>query len=248
MTARHALAALSLSVTAPAAGQAPEAAPQIDVPADTQITPATGWPLRVRTAGPTRVTVLLAPVAPDAAPLHLETQVVRDARTFWPLHGANDASLEPGIYRLLVVTQDSASGHRATRVRVLAIERLATDTQAHPPVLDRRTFLPESAYVVSRRPGFLLIAGIGVAALATAWTFEEDRGLSPITLAVPGAMAVGGLVGFLKGRHVPHPAPANAAHNQRLVDDDLAARRAIAGANARALAAATWRIRVLDQP
>lgn len=221
---------------------------RLDVPADTLLAPAARWPLRITSSGTTQVTVMLAPIAPDTPPLSVETKLVRGVATFWPLRDRPGAPLEPGAYRLMVVTQDSATGLERVRVRVLVVERMAADTQLHPPALDRAAFLPETTHAVVRRPGFLLIAGIGMATLATAWTFEDDQGISPITVAVPGALAVGGVIGFLKGRPVAQPVPANVAHNRRLVDDDLTARQVIAGTNARALADATWRIRVVDQP
>jgi len=101
--------------------------------------------------------------------------------------------------------------------------------------------------VTIRRPGYLLIAGIGAASLAMAVTFDEGA-VSPITIAIPSALALGGLIGFLRGRTVTEVVPENAAHNRQLVNADIAARQAIAGANARALAGATLRIRVVDQP
>lgn len=222
--------------------------PRIELPADTLLAPAARWPLRVTTEGTTLVTVMLAPIAPDTPPLSVESRLVRGTATFLPLHAAGGAPLEPGVFRLTVVTQDSASGRESARVRVLVVERMAVDTQVHPPALDRTVFLPESTHAVVRRPGFLLIAGIGVASLATAWSFEQDKGISPITVVVPSALAVGGIIGFLKGRPVTHVAPANVVHNRRLVDDDLAARGAIAGTNARTIAGAAARIRVIDQP
>lgn len=221
---------------------------RIDVPADTLLLPAARWPLRVTSVGTTQVTVMLAPIAPDTPPLSVETRLVRGVETFWPLRDRAGAPLEPGAYRLMVVTQDSATGLERVRVRVLVVERTAADTLVHPPTLDRAAFLPETTRAVARRPGFLLIAGIGVASLATAWTFDGDQSISPITVAVPGALAVGGLIGFLKGRPVAQAVPANVVHNRRLVDDDLTARRAIAGTNARAVAGAAWRVRVVDQP
>lgn len=236
------------AASSPLAGQTTVARSPLPLPADTTVSPIGRWPLRVNLAGTTLVTVVLAPVAPDAPPIHFESQLVRSVHTFWPLRGPTGEAIEPGIYRLSVVTQDSASGEEATRVRVLAVDRIAADTQAHPPALDRAMFLPESAFVVTRRPGFLLIAGIGLAALATTWTFQEDEVVSPITVVVPGALAIGGLIGFLKGRGAWRPHPANRAHNRQLIADDLSTRGAIAGANARAVAAATWRIRVIDQP
>ena len=230
------------------ASQAVAQHPRLDVSADTSLTPVARWPLRIAAAGTTHVTVMLAPITPDTPPLSVETKLVRGAETFWPLRGRAGAPLDPGPYRLVVVTQDSATGLEQVRVRVLVVERMIADTQAHPPALDRTAFLPESSHAVVRRPGFLLIAGIGVATLATAWSFDEDQAISPVTVAVPGALAVGGLVGFLKGRPVSQPLPANVLHNRRLVDDDLATRRDLAGSNARAVASATWRVRVVDQP
>jgi hypothetical protein len=242
------LAIGSACVAAPLAGQSPASRIAVTVSTDTSVAQTTHWPVRIRTSGTALVSVMLAPVAPDTPPLHLESRLIHDGETFWPLHGPGGEPLEPGIYRLLVTSQDSASGEEATRIRVVAVERAAADTQAHPPALDRAAFLPETTSVKTRRPGFLLIAGIGVASLATAWTFQEDEALSPITIAIPAAMAIGGLVGFLRGRTVTEEMPANAAHNRALVDADMAARQAIVSANARARAAATLRIRVLDQP
>ena len=221
--------------------------PDVTLPADTFLTDATHWPLRIQTAGTMLVTVFLAPVAPDTPPLHVESRLVSRDETFWPLHGPSGAPLKAGIYRLHVVAQDSASGQEASRVRVIAVERSRTDTQPYPPALDRSAFLPESTRVTTRRPGFLLIAGIGVATLATAMTFEEGS-VSPITIVIPSALAVGGLIGFLRGRTVTQVVPENAAHNRQLVTADVAARQAIASANARALAGATLRIRILDRP
>jgi hypothetical protein len=242
-----ALLAAALRAGVPLAAQAPPA-PVLEAPADTSLTPATRWPLRVRTARTTLITVMLAPLAPDAPPLRIESRLVRQVETFWPLQLPGGAALEPGFYRLQIVAQDSASGAEASRVRVLAIEQVAADTQRHPPALDGAAFLPESTVVTQRRPGFLLIAGIGVASLATAWSFQDGDAFSPITIAVPAGLAVGGLVGFLKGRAQTQAVPDNVAHNRRLVDEDVAARQAIVGANARVREAAAARVRILDQP
>lgn len=241
------LAFAYLCAATPLAGQLPAVRPDVTLPADTVLTDATHWPLRIQTAGTTLVTVFLAPVAPDRPPLHVESRLVRRDETFWPLHGRDGAPLASGIYRLHVVAQDSATGQEAGRVRVIAVERAETDTEPHPPALDRSAFLPESTTVTSHRPGFLLIAGIGVASLATAVTFEEGS-ISPITIVIPGALALGGLIGFLRGRTVTEVVPENAAHNRQLVKADIAARQAIASANAQTRAGATLRIRVVDQP
>lgn len=240
------LFACPFSAAVPLAAQAPQ--PIIEAPTDTSLTPATKWPLRVRTAGTTLITVMLLPLTPDTPPLRIESRLVRHVDTFWPLQLASGAPIEPGFYRLQVVAQDSASGAETSRVRVLAIEQVAADTQRHPAALDGAAFLPESTVVTERRPGFLLIAGIGAVSLATAVSFQDGETFSPITIAVPAGLAVGGLVGFLKGRSQMQAVPDNVAHNRRLVDEDVAARQAIMGANARARLAAAARVRILDQP
>ena len=247
MCRRGSLAIGCLCAATPLAGQVPVVRPDMTLPADTVLTNATHWPLRIQTAGTVLVTVFLAPVTPDTPPLHVESRLVSRDETFWPLHGPNGAPLKAGIYRLVVVAQDSASGQEASRVRVIAVERARIDTQPHPPALESSAFLPESTRVTTHRPGFLLIAGIGVATLATAMTFE-DGSVSPITIVIPSALAIGGLIGFLRGRTVTEVVPANAAHNRQLVSADVVARQAIASANARAVAAATLRIRVVDHP
>ena len=229
------------------AAQLPAANTEVTHPVDTVLPTAAQWPLRVRTSTPTLVSVLLAPVAPDAAPLRVESLLVQSDTTFLPLQGPARAPLQPGIYRLQWTSQDTLSGERTSRVRVIAVDKSTVDTQPHPPSLDRRAFLPETTWVRTHRPGFLIIAGIGVATLATAWTFEEDE-VSPITIAIPAALAVGGLIGYVRGKTVAELNAENVAHNRRLVADDVAARQAIAGANARARAGTTVRVRVVDQP
>jgi hypothetical protein len=226
---------------------APPAPPAIAVSVDTSLAQAAQWPLRISTSGTTRVTVLLAPVAPDAPPFYREARLVRATETFLPLQGVAGTPLESGIYRLQVVSEDSASGVEISRVRVLAVERAKVDTQAYPPALDRGSFLPETTWVKTRRPGYLLIAGIGVASLATSWSMQ-DESISPITIAVPATLAIGGLVGFVRGKTVAQPMTANTRHNRDLVTADVASRQAVASANARARADASVRIRVVDQP
>ena len=230
----------------PLAAQAPQ--PVVEAPTDTSLAAATRWPLRVRVPNTMLVTVTLAPIGPDTPPVRIESRLVRHVETFWPLQLPGGATVEPGFYRLQIVAQDSVSGVETSRVRVIAVEQVTADTQSHPPALDRAAFLPETAQVTTRRPGFLLIAGIGVASLATAWTFHDGEAISPITVAVPGALAIGGLIGFLKGRSESHAVPDNVAHNRRVLEADVAARQAILGANERARAIATTRIRILDQP
>jgi len=190
---------------------------------------------------------MLAPLHPDAAALHIESQQTSGPRTFWPLQGLVDGEASAGAYRLIVTAEEDGAPP-ATLVRVLVVERIAPDTQPHPPVLDQMAFLPESARTVSRRPGFLIITGIGLATLATTWTLSDNPTSSPVTIVVPGALAIGGIVGFFKGRATTHAVPANVAHNHRLVDDDAAARRRIASANAGIRAGAPLRVRVVDQP
>jgi hypothetical protein len=224
---------------------------KLDFAIDTSI-PGTGrWPLRVDLPGPARVTVTFAPLLPDTPPLNVENQRVTGSHTFWPLRGPGDAPLLAGAYRLIVTAEPDGAGGGAPplrAVRVVVVERVTPDTQVHPPSLDKMKFLPESTSTVSRRPGFLIVTGIGVATLAATWVLADDPTASPVTIVVPGVLAAGGLIGFLKGRPSRHAVPANVAHNNRLVDDDAAARRRIADANARLLAAAALRIRVVDQP
>lgn len=246
MTRWRGLLAVVRTLALPLAAQSPVAL-QLDLPVDTSLQSGARWPLRVTTPGPALVTVMIAPLWPDTPPLHLEAQRVAIAHTFWPLRGPADEPLPAGAYRLLVTAEPDA-GAPLRAVRVLVVDRVLPDTQAHPPALDKMTFLPESARSVTRRPGFLIVTGIGVATLAATWALSENPASSPVTIAVPGILAAGGILGFVKGRSSVHPVPANVAHNNRLVDDDAAVRRRIAEANARALAAAPLRVRVVDQP
>jgi hypothetical protein len=220
---------------------------QLDVTADTSLPAGGRWPLRVTTAAPSQVTVMLAPLLPDTPPIHLESERVDVARTFWPLRGPADGPVLTGAYRL-IVTAEPDSGPPVRSIRVLVVERETPDTQPHPPALDKMSLLPESTRTVSRRPGFLIITGIGLATLAATVTLSEDPAGSPVTIAVPGALALGGLLGFVKGRSSVRALPGNVAHNNELVDADAAARRRIADANARLLAAAPLRVRVVDAP
>ena len=229
------------------AGQELVVHPEVTHPADTVLPTAAHWPLRVRTTAPTFLSVLLAPVAPDAAPLRAESLIVRADTTFRPLHGPARAPLSPGIYRLEWTSRDAGSGERTVRVRVIAVDKVVADTQPLPPSLDRGAFLPETTWVRSRRPGFLIIAGIGAATVATVFAFEEDK-VSPATIAIPAALTLGGLIAFLRGKTMAEVNTVNVAHNRQLVAADVAARQSIAGANARARAGATVRVRVVDQP
>jgi len=241
------LAALAVTASRPATAQSAAGRVRLDMPRDTVLRANARWPLRVETRDTALVTVMVAPLHPDAQPFRIESQRVIGAQIFWPLASSSGSALEPGAYRV-IVTAANGGERLETVVRIVLVERMAPDTQPHPPVLDQMAFLPESSRTVSRRPGFLIVSGIGVAALATTWSLSDDLAASPVTIVVPSALAIGGLVGFLKGRPSTHALPANVAHNHRLVDDDAAARERIKTANARAMADAPQRVRVVDQP
>jgi hypothetical protein len=231
------------------AGQLAEPPPprvSLRVVLDTLLRPGDRWPVQVETAAPSQVTVMLAPLLPETPALNIESQQGAGLRTFWPLRGQTGTRIVPGAYRLIVNAQDS-SGPPTTLVRVLVVERVTPDTEPHPPSLDRMAFLPETTHHTTRKAGFLIVSAIGAAGLATTVTVA-DRGASPVTLLVPGALTVGGLIGFLKGRPAPQLNTANVAHNRRLVDMDAAERRRIAAANAQAVADAAMRVRVVDRP
>lgn len=249
MMSMHACVTMAalLTITTPLASQAGDPPPvSVHVTLDTLLGPDERWPLRVETPALSQVTVMLAPLLPETPALNIESQQGEGIQTFWPLRGQAGTRIVPGAYRLIVTTQEPGRAP-TTVVRVIVVERVTPDTVAHPPSLDRMAFLPETTHSTTRKPGFLIVSAIGAAGLATTMTVS-DRGASPVTLLVPGALTIGGLVGFLKGRPSTHAVPANVAHNRRLVEDDAEMRRSIAAANARVVADAELRVRVVDRP
>jgi hypothetical protein len=193
------------------------------------------------------VTVTLAPLLPEEPPLFTETRRARGPQTFLPLPAAAAVPAAPmiGAYRVVVTAEDSG-GPADTLVRVLLVQRLAADTQLHPPEIDRDVLLAESLTTARRRPAFLLLTAMGVGAIVASkgWSGEQA---SPTTVVIPGALALGGIVWFFKGKVETQAVPANVAHNQRLRNERATAVRQVAAANERARTAMPFRVRIVDQ-
>jgi hypothetical protein len=228
----------------------------VQVPADTTLSIAN--PRLVISAQPNaRARLTASVIAPDLGNRVLWEQASSASESQrsmleWSLRGADGTLMPSGRYILRVTATDSAGLAAPAFERVLRVARAAVDTQAHPAPLAASALAPERARVGSRTP--VLIWGSSIAALIVATPMimgnpTLNKGLSgdPTAYAVAGGVAVGSIVGFLRGGGSV-PLADNVKQNQQLRDNDRLQRDAIIRANASARSQAAIRVTVEGAP
>ena len=162
--------------------------------------------------------------APTAPRVYVDSQAVASANGAaafdWTLRDAA-GPLAAGRFALLVLARDSAGQMSQLLERVVAVERVAVDTAAHPAPPSTSDVLPESVTVRPRSLSGLAIgiavAGV-VAALPSAMGHADlNRGLGndATAYAVAGVLSVATIAGYFGGTR-PLARPDNAEHNRRL--------------------------------
>jgi len=177
-----------------------------------------------------------------------DTQMVEGTREFdWTVGAAGGENIPLGRHTLLVQATDSAGEASPTIEYLLTVSREAVDTALMPAPVPPSLLLPESQRV---ERGWHLVRGIVFGAMAAAVPvyaaveFTEEPTFATGGFVVGGALALGGIVGFLKGER-QRPAPRNIERNRRLLEEDALTRQGIADANRAARSAA--RIRVVGE-
>ena len=249
-----------LSAAAPTAAPAAPAAPavvlppltvQVDVPADTQLTPLVDrLPVLPRPSRHARVTATVGPIDAPTVVLWSDTLPAGAPDSLgWNLHGRNGNVVPSGRYALRVTATDSLGKVSPTIERVLVVTRAEPDTQPLPSPLAPSAFEPETVRLKRASPTVLLVgAALGAAAallpeVLARTELTEGRDRDATSLAIAGTAAVAGIVGFLAGHH-EQPVPEAVTRNAELRQRDAANRQAITSANAAARANAPVRVRL----
>lgn len=166
----------------------------------------------------------------------------------WPVRAPDGRVVEPGRY-LFAVTAIDEAGEQARAEWVVAVERVAADTQPIPGPVRPDELRPETVQVRRRAPaGLALGIGLGAAALALPQLIgspEVNAGLSRDGTAVvaAGAATVAGFIGFLGGRR-PVAVPENATYNADQIRQRASRLAEVEVANAQARELAPVRVRL----
>lgn len=133
--------------------------------------------------------------------------VADSARVLWDGRGAGGASLNPGLYALVVAAYDGDGRlHRSVEIPV-RLDQTMRSSVSPPP---RPALLPE------REPAgpALIRLGLGVgAAVAAVIIMPSVTDATAAQIAVPGLLAAAGVIGFLE-RRPGRPYPDNVVANE----------------------------------
>jgi hypothetical protein len=166
----------------------------------------------------------------------------------WPVRAPDGRVVAPGRYLFAVTALDEA-GEQARIEWVVAVERVAADTQPIPGPVRPDELRPETVQVRRRAPaGLALGIGLGAAALALPQLIgrpEVNAGLSRdgTAFVVAGSATVAGLMGFLGGRRAEY-VPENAQYNVELRQQRASRIAEVVAANGLALERAPVRVRL----
>ena len=170
----------------------------------------------------------------DSAPAYRDSQFVAGLVPFeWNLRRADGSPAAPGRYRVRFTAFD-ASGVVAMPVeRDLDLERQAYDTLPLPPPIRPADLKPETTYVRRRQWTPLLRGGAFAAGAALLAGFgPAPSGASDgRAYVVGGALALGGISGFLSGRRVAQADSAAIEQNRRFREADEGRRSSVERAN-----------------
>jgi hypothetical protein len=220
---------------------------RVTLPADT-ILFSTGerLPIVVRPGRPMAIVASVASVTRPAIVLWRSDTVPAGATVAlaWDVGASGTGGLDSGRYLLAVAATDS-TGVELRAQRTLVVTRLAADTLPLPQALAPRELEPESVEVRQVAPWAIFI-GAGAGLLPSLFGRHElndgRRGDAKAWLVV-GTVTVAGFVAFFAG-HRQEFAPENAARNAQRRREREARLTSVREANARARAAAPYRIQV----
>jgi hypothetical protein len=219
---------------------------RLEAPSDTRVPVQTGrLQLTARTSH--RANVVLSIASGDAVVRHDSQTVAGTAILEWDLRTDDGAVISPGEYVLRINASDSLGEVASAFEAIMTIEPATGDTQPLPPPLDPSAFAPESVTVLSQRQPKALVRGL---VLGAATAFLSSLGPSgkdnpdPKAVAVGGALAVVGIVGFFTEGAVTRPLRDNIQRNRELRERDAQGRATIIHANAQTRLAPPLRIRI----
>jgi len=224
---------------------------RFEVPAETTLAVADGRlpiiPVPSRRARSV-VTLALAD-APGAILWRSDTVAAgRTAPVLWPVRAADGRLVSPGRYQFAVTAEDSA-GEQARVEWVMAVERVAVDSQQVPAPVGAFELRAETTMVRRRAPaGLALGLGLGAAAVLLPQALgrsELNSGLPQdgTAMVAAGSAVVAGLLGFTGGRR-PQPVPENIQYNADLRQQRENRIAEALAANARLVEAAPVRVRL----
>jgi hypothetical protein len=222
---------------------------------DTVVAPADARvPVIVQPNAVSRTITTIFAVEQPNVPVWADTQTtVGRHRLAWSLRRTDGTLWPEGRYLLRAQAVDSNGQATPFEERILRISRVPVDTQAYPAMLPASAFAPEML-PAARFTGPKLLVGSAMALLVAATpsmlgSSELNAGLpnDPTSYAIAGGVALGSLIGFVKGRR-PQPIRQNILKNKTLRDSDQKQRDAIGIANAEARGKAPIRIAVERLP
>jgi hypothetical protein len=224
------------------------------VPSDTTVAAADArLPITLIPNSQSRVVTSIALPSAPAVALWADTQSTSSRRRIdWPMRKADGSVWAEGSYVLRAHAVDTV-GQMTTEERIVRIARVPVDTQAHPAPLAATAFAPESRPAATRTGPRLATGGALALLVAIAPSMlgspDLNSGVSgdPTSFAVAGGVALGSVIGFVKGRK-PQPLTANIAKNRTLRENDRQQRATIIAANAEARSKAPVRVTTMRAP